>query len=186
MLSNNIKEATKTAHQQLEVIAVKKIKAIRSKDDYADLLKHFYVYFNAVEKAISPFITENVLPDYKERRNSSYLKQDIEVLGFNVEDLPVAQAPVIPDTIAALGALYVLEGSIMGGRVIIQMLEKLGITSGISFFSGYGVDTGIMWQRFIDVLNKYAPTEDDETIAIAVANATFNNFGEVFTAAPVS
>lgn len=181
MLSNNIKEATKTAHQQLEVIVVKKLKAIRSNEDYADLLKHFYVYFNAVEKVIAPFINTEVLPDYKERRNSKYLKQDIETLGYSIENLPEANAPVVQSTIAALGSLYVLEGSIMGGRIIVQMLEKLGITTGISFFSGYGANTGLMWQQFTDVLNKYAPAESDEMEAIDAANATFKNFGQVFT-----
>ncbi len=185
MLSNNIKEATKSAHQQLEVIVVKKLKSIRSNADYADLLKHFYAYFSKVEQAIRPFITENVLPDYKERRNSTYIKKDIEALGSTTDELPAAQAPDIHNTIGALGALYVMEGSIMGGRIIVQMLEKGGITEGVSFFSGYGESTGTMWQRFTEVLNKHAVTNEDEEEAIAVANATFTKFGEVFSSVAV-
>jgi heme oxygenase len=185
MLSSNIKEATHTAHQQLEVIVVKKLKAIRSQAEYADLLKHFYAYFNKVEQAIAPFITTEVLPDYASRRNSSHIKNDIEALGATVTDLPLAEAPAIPDTISALGALYVMEGSIMGGRIIVQMLEKAGITQGVSFFSGYGEATGRMWQGFTEVLNQYAPTTEDETKAIATANATFSKFGDVFTGVPV-
>ena len=77
-----------------------------------------------------------------------------------------------------------MEGSIMGGRIIVQMLEKAGITSGVSFFSGYGEATGQMWQRFTDVLNRHAPTEQDQTNAIAAANATFMQFQQVFTGAP--
>jgi heme oxygenase len=185
MLSNNIKEATKAAHQQLEVIVVKKLKSIRNPEDYADLLKHFYVYFSKVEQVITPFITKEILPDYGDRRNSSYLKNDIEALGASVTDLPFAQAPAIDNTMAALGALYVLEGSVMGGRIIVQMLEKAGITTGISFFSGYGEATGTMWQRFTTVLNQQASTLEQEAAAIEAANATFTQFGKVFSGTPV-
>jgi heme oxygenase len=74
MLSSNIKEATKEAHLQLERIVVQKLKAIRSNADYADLLRYFYAYFSSLEKAILPYITTELLPDYKDRRNSSYIK----------------------------------------------------------------------------------------------------------------
>ncbi|WP_126972705.1 biliverdin-producing heme oxygenase [Gynurincola endophyticus] len=186
MLSNSIKEATKSAHQQLEVVVVKKLKAIRSHADYADLLKHFYSYFSTVEKTIAPYITTEVLPDYSQRRTSIYLKQDIEALGFSTQELPAAQAPEINSTIEALGALYVMEGSIMGGKIIVQMLEKGGITNGVSFFSGYGENTGRMWGAFTEVMNHHAPTEADEQKAIHAANETFSRFGDVFTSSLVA
>ncbi len=186
MLSYSIKEATKTAHQQLEVVVVKKLKAIRSNADYADLLKHFYAYFNAVEKAIDPFITKEVLPDYGERRNSSYIRRDIESLGFTIDELPEAQPPAITSIPEALGALYVMEGSIMGGRIIVQMLEKGGITNGVSFFSGYGEDTGKMWGVFTGVMNQYASAESAQQQAIKAANETFSRFGQVFSATAVN
>lgn len=180
MLSTQIKEATKTAHQQLEGVVVRKLKAIESDADYAEFLKHFYVYFHSVEQAIAPYITADILPDYKDRRNSSYLKQDIEALGSDVVALPDAVAPSINNVSEALGALYVLEGSIMGGRIIVQMLEKLGITKGVSFFSGYGEATGQKWETFIDVLNTQAHTSEQHEQAIRAANETFANFGDVF------
>lgn len=180
MLSNSIKEATKEAHQNLEKKVVLKMKAIRSDADYADFLKHFYAYFNEVEQAIAPYINTGLLPDYAERRNSAYLKKDIEELGGSTNDLPAAQAPKITNTIQALGALYVMEGSIMGGPIIVKMLEKFGITKGVSFFSGYGEATGQMWGKFIAVLNAQAKNETEEVQAIATANDTFSQFGEVF------
>jgi heme oxygenase (biliverdin-IX-beta and delta-forming) len=182
MLKDTIKEATRDAHQQLEVIVVKRLKAIRSNADYADVLKHFFSYFSEVEKAIAPYITTDVLPDHAARRNSSYLKQDIEALGGSVDVLPKAQAPAISSVAEALGALYVMEGSIMGGRIIVQMLEKYGVTTGVSFFSGYGAETGKMWQAFTDVMNKEVASADHQ-LAIDSANKTFTNFGKVFTSA---
>lgn len=180
MLSTTLKETTKEAHQQLEKKVVLKMKAIRSDKDYADFLKYFYAYFNKVEQAIAPYLNTDLLPDYNDRRTSAYLKSDIEELGFNVNNLPEAEAPEINNVLQALGALYVMEGSIMGGSIIVKMLEKGGITKGTSFFSGYGVATGQKWAAFTAVLNEQAKTEEDEKIAVDAANETFSRFGNVF------
>jgi heme oxygenase len=186
MLSNSIKEATKEAHLILEKKVVQRMKAIRNDADYADFLKHFYAYFNQVEQAIAPYITAELLPDRAERRNSSYLKQDIEDLGSDVHELPEAIAPEITNSIQALGALYVMEGSVMGGPIIVKMLEKCGVTNGVSFFSGYGEATGQMWGKFVAVLNASANNEAEEELAIQSANDTFSNFGEVFGAVTIA
>jgi len=186
MLSQNIKENTTSAHQKLEGTVVRQLKAIRSNADYAEVLKNFYVYFHTVEQAIAPFITPEVLPDYTERRNSSHIKQDILSLGGSVDNLPTVTAPVVSNALEALSALYVLEGSIMGGPYIVQMLNKYGITEGTSFFSGYGADTGKMWGAFTAVLNHYGEDPSSHAKAIEVANETFSRFGDVFTPAQVS
>lgn len=180
MLSTNIKEATKAEHQNLEKQVVLKLKAIRSNADYADLLKHFYAYFSYIETAIKPFITAEVLPDYSQRRNSGYIKADILELGGDMTDLPYTTVPKIENTVQALGALYVLEGSIMGGSIIVKMLEKGGVTKGVSFFSGYGEATGMMWGNFVAVLNAQAKTAQDEEQAIVAANETFKHFACMF------
>ncbi|RYY36785.1 MAG: heme oxygenase [Sphingobacteriaceae bacterium] len=180
MLSTKIKEATHTAHQQLEKKVVLKLKAIRSNADYADLLRYFYAYFNALEIAIAPYITAHVLPNFAARRDTGYLKNDIEELGSNVNKLPQVTLPAIKNVVDALGALYVMEGSIMGGPYIVQMLQKGGIDKGVSFFSGYGKNTGQMWGIFTEALNRVAATEADEEAAIEAANQTFSNFGNMF------
>ncbi|MEH3114611.1 biliverdin-producing heme oxygenase [Pedobacter terrae] len=180
MLSTNIKEATKVAHQNLEKQVVLKLKAIRNHADYADLLKHFYAYFSHIEETIKPYITESILPDYAQRRNSAYIKADILELGSDISELPYTTVPKIENAVQALGALYVLEGSIMGGSIIVKMLEKVGVSKGVSFFSGYGEATGMMWGNFIAVLNNQAKTEQEEEQAITAANETFKHFAHVF------
>lgn len=182
MLHQNIKEHSTASHQKLEATVVRQLKAIRSNLEYAEVLKHFYSYFSTVEQAIAPFITVEVLPDYAERRNSTHIKADIIALGGDINQLPEAEAPKVNNALEALSALYVLEGSIMGGPYIVQMLNKYGITEGTSFFSGYGEDTGKMWGAFIATLNKYGEDESTHTRAVEVANETFSKFGDTFTA----
>lgn len=179
MISTRIKEVTKEAHQQLEKKVVLKIKAIHSSADYATFLKYFYAYFNAVEKAIAPYAT-TMLPDYDKRRSASYLKADIEALGATTDELPEAQAPQITNAAEAMGALYVLEGSIMGGPYIVQMLQKRGIEKGFSFFSGYGADSGHMWKAFQDALNEVGSEEEAGQQAMQKAAETFACFGDMF------
>ena len=180
MLSENIKEATKSAHLNLEKIVIQHLKGIKNDEDYSNFLTKFYTYFSHVERTVSPYITNQLLPDLAERRNSSYLKNDIQALGSAVIEASVPEVPNISNVVEALGALYVMEGSIMGGKIIIQMLEKLGVTKGILFFSGYGPETGQKWAAFTKVMNEEAKTEESEQLAINTANETFRLFEKVF------
>lgn len=183
MLNEYIKEHTKEAHQSLEGKVVRQMKAIRSEADYAEVLNLFYTYFASVERAIAPFVTNEVLPDYAERRNSSYIKADIESLGVQPELDPNASVPQINNKLEALSALYVLEGSIMGGPYIVQMLKKYGMDKGFTFFSGYGDESAAMWQKFVAALNAVAEsTPDNKERAAEVANQTFARFEELFNA----
>ena len=180
MISIDIKEATKKAHIDLEKKVVIRLKAISNDSDYANFLKFFYAYFSHLEKAISPFITTRLIPDYEKRRNSSFLKNDIEAVGGTIDNLPATKVPVIENHLEALGAMYVMEGSIMGGQIIVKILNTHGITKGVSFFSGYGEHTQMMWKSFTDVLNREASNEEQKKTMIRVANETFNCFSSVF------
>lgn len=150
------------------------MKSIRSQKDYVELLKQFYAYFNRLEHAIEPFI----LPDLAERRHSGFLAKDIISLGGTTDDIPVPKVPEINNPVQALGALYVMEGSIMGGPIIVQMLKKYGIATGTSFFSGYGSETPIKWACFMESLNKNIMASAQQEV-IETAVDTFDRFAFV-------
>lgn len=179
MLNQYIKEHTKKAHQALEGIVVRQLKAIRSEEDYAAILKKFYTYFSSVEKAIDPYITEGVLPDYAQRRNSQHIREDIEELGAQIDLNPTVAVPSIHNPLEALSALYVLEGSILGGPYIVQMLRKYGMERGFSFFSGYGSESPQMWEKFIQALNVIGNNPDMYASSADKANQTFAHFQDV-------
>ena len=179
MLSTQIKEDTKDAHLQLEKIVVNHLKKVRSETDYAILLRYFYAYFTTLERTIAPFVTESILADFSTRRKADRLADDILALGESIENLPVVKMPEINSGADAMGALYVMEGSVMGGSIIIGMLQKYGITKGFEFFSGYGPATGKMWAEFIDALNQFVNTEQQQQ-AIETAKITFSNFALAF------
>ncbi|MFH6959139.1 biliverdin-producing heme oxygenase [Flavobacterium aquidurense] len=179
MIQEELRKQTEASHHQLEKLVIAKLKKIYSDEDYVNLLKIFFAYFIRLEVAVKPYISSEILPDYAERRHAASLADDIISLGFMPSALPDVIVPSIDNTVKALGALYVMEGSIMGGRIIIQMLDKRGITQGISFFAGYGSDTETRWSSFVEVLDHYIKAENMQE-AIQAAKQTISNLADVF------
>ena len=70
-----------------------------------------------------------------------------------------------------LGAMYVLEGSTLGGQVIARQLTKLHI-DGHEYFSGRADQTGPLWKMFCAQLTEAAPASD-HTAIISSAVQTF-------------
>ncbi|WP_158825790.1 biliverdin-producing heme oxygenase [Mucilaginibacter lacusdianchii] len=180
MLADQLKTDTLINHQQLEKMLVGRMKAIRSKNDYIQLLQLFYSYFGGLEEQINSHINENLLPDYVHRRKSAALADDITVLGgVTMPKATETDLPEISNAQQAFAALYVIEGSTLGGKIISQMMARqLEIIDGkgLSFFNSYGDDTELMWGRFKEALNQQANTKAEEDDVIDTANQTFIKF----------
>lgn len=188
MLSDKLKEATKTNHQQLEKVLVGKLKAIRSAEGYADVLKLFYGYFGGLELLINNTIGDDILPDNAERRKTQSLANDLQFLGSEIPTkATVDELPALNTPLQALGALYVIEGSTLGGKIISKMMQQqLGLEAGaMTFFAGYGNRTDQMWETFKNALDHQAQNPEQEAVVIAAANETFLKFGEWFEKAGV-
>lgn len=180
MFAEKLKTDTLANHQQLEKMLVSRMKSIRTKAEYIELLQLFYSYFGGLEEKINNHITANHLSDYNQRRKSAALAADIQALG----GMPVAKAsgndlPLISNATEAFAALYVIEGSTLGGQIISQMMGRqldLPNDVGLSFFKGYGDDTDCMWTAFKEALNNHANTKTEQDNVIDTANQTFTKF----------
>ena len=175
-----LKRKTLHAHEALESLLIPKLGQISTAHDYARLLKTFYGYFTPLEVLIEQHLGPAQLPDIKERRKASFLLDDLAALGEHTEGLALAtHTPTVTNEAQAWGALYVLEGSTLGGRGITRMLLKqcAVLTLGhLSFFNGYGEATGPRWVRFQEALNSLELTESESAQLIESANETFLNF----------
>ncbi len=180
MLNERIKSATKNGHQELEKEVIYRIKAIENNKDYAELLKYFYSYFLTLEASIEAHLPSSFDQYCANRRNAEDIKNDLELLGFSWDELPLAQLPTIENKNQAIGALYVLEGSIMGGPYIVKMLQQKGIADGFNFFKGYGEASGEKWAEFSQLINTEVAEEADMVEAISAAQETFQQFGQTF------
>ena len=175
-----LKDNTVIAHQELEALLIPKLRAVRNRANYARLLQTFYGYFAPVEKRIEQHISSFQLPDILKRRKATFLLDDLACLGLPTDQLPMSNfLPKLESEVEAWGALYVLEGSTLGGRGITKMLLKqcpeLTLHE-LKFFNGYGDETGPMWVRFQKTLNNLSYQPEEIAVVIQSANATFLNF----------
>lgn len=179
MLSERLKEETHSAHISVEKLVIPRIKNLNSNQSYLKLLKLFYGYFKPVEERIDAFISDDVVPDISERRKSKVLLRDLQLFNGNESETVVCKdVPEISDVAEALGAMYVLEGSTLGGVHLSKMIsEKMNIQSekGLEFFSGYGSETLVKWNLFKEHLNKCTDEEIQDKI-VGSANETFDKF----------
>lgn len=72
----------------------------------------------------------------------------------------------------ALGSLYVIEGSSVGGRILARHFgERLGMRpdTGCRFFAGYGERTSQMWSAFGELMVSRPVAEDGDMMVAAVS-----------------
>ncbi|WP_132054072.1 biliverdin-producing heme oxygenase [Pseudocnuella soli] len=169
-----VKEATRQSHDTAEEIMMPLITGATAPHRYAHLLQKLYGFYHPLEQAIAPFATELQL-SYPFQK-SQLLLQDLQALGRNETVALSEELPQLQNKYDTLGALYVLEGAALGGRVIARMLsanKDLPATA-FSFFEGRGKETGPHWTRFVQLMNEQAQTEDAVARVCAAATHTFD------------
>jgi heme oxygenase len=110
------------------------------------------------------------------RRRAYLIPFDLEAL-LGRSALPLPLCPVRPPLATpaqALGALYVLEGSTLGGQVIARQLEKVGLGEARRYFTAYGALTGPRWQATCRLLAAGATPENEDEL-VASAQRTFGD-----------
>jgi heme oxygenase len=177
MLSLALQESTEEIHKQAEKKMISELKQIQSPSNYARLLNWMYGFYQPMEDKISAWLTENVFPDMEKRRRAANILRDIQAIGQTLPYPDICRdLPTINSFAEALGAMYVLEGSTLGGRVIAKMLSRqLGSTDGLSFFNAYGMETGGMWLTFKSFLDRPF-LEDERRQILSTAKDTFLKF----------
>jgi heme oxygenase (biliverdin-IX-beta and delta-forming) len=112
---------------------------------------------------------------WSRRRRSPLFAVDLAALGAGPEAV-VPPLPPVPDTDAALGRLYVLEGSSLGGVFIDRHLATLPQLAGarrLAAFSPYGERTGAMWHAFRTVTRARVAAGGDADRLVGAARQTF-------------
>ncbi len=179
-LTQVLKKETRKEHQALEKTLILPMKAIKSVEDYSAILKAFYGFISPLEKLIHQQVQGSGLPDMQLRRQSHWLINDIKSLGGHTDDLVLSERmPLIQKPCQAVGALYVLEGSTLGGQVIVKMLRSsLPQLTGnsLSFFNGYGARTAAMWQSFQHYLDTEVLSAEQQEELLGAARDTFYTF----------
>jgi len=180
---NNLRSQTSESHKNLEAIPLSKLLV-----DPSISLAAYSLYLNLMhdvvadfEKYIYPHVS-TVVPDIMSRKKAYLIEDDLKILGVEKTDaLPFFKDSDVNFTLPfAMGMLYVLEGSTLGGRFILKNIqENLGLTEekGISYFSGYGNKTGSQWKNFLNYLTELETATQCEKEIIAGADYAFTIIG---------
>lgn len=178
MLSDTLKTETLQPHQQLEKHLIRQIKAIETVSDYTAILRDFYGFISPMEKHIAQHAAGHI-PDMHKRRKSGSLIEDIQFFEDFIpqkeEVCPEDELPSINTAASSIGALYVFEGSTLGGEIITALIaKKLNISTekGFSFFRSYDGDRMRMWQLFKNAMDEFGKKADEKEVVLS-AQQTF-------------
>jgi heme oxygenase (biliverdin-IX-beta and delta-forming) len=118
--------------------------------------------------------------DWAGRKRTRLLEQDLLALGHSAREVAAmeecAALPHLRSPAEALGCLYVLEGSTLGGQILLRTLgPRLGLEpeDGMRFLAGHGSKTGAQWKAFGAAVSRFEASGGDGAAAVAGAVATF-------------
>ena len=182
MLHIRLKEHTKSQHAALEKTFLNRVRKISNESEYAGFLDLLFAFHAGLEDLLHVHIDHARVPDFLDRRRSLFLHDDFASLGQSSPSHGVCEElPEVSSHYAALGALYVLEGSTLGGKIVAGIIgRQLGLDRGFRFFNGYGDSTNKMWESFKGYLD--APfTQDEEMEILNAAENTFTSFNRLLS-----
>src|SRR3954469_15692775 len=160
-----------------------------SRDRLVDVLTRMHGFWQAAEDDLDAWADAHPADarrvDWAARHRSDLFAADLSALGaapLSALGAPPAdpadgpQLPAVPDTDAALGRLYVLEGSSLGGVFIdrhLATLPQLASAGRMSCFSPYGERTGAMWHALRTVTRARVAEGGDAGRVVSAARQTF-------------
>lgn len=161
-----LKGATTEAHERLDRLYGRfDLTTLAGYGDF--LLAHAPAYF-AAEAALEAAGLADLAPGWSERRRADALRQDIAGLGLDVP--AAAAAPTFANAAQALGGAYVLEGSRLGGAVLIRTVAP-GLPTAFLMPGNPGA-----WRAFLTLLEKRLSSNLSLADAISAAQAVFALF----------
>lgn len=158
---SRLRAETRAAHEALEA-DFDIFSHLASDAGRRRLARRFHGLHAGAEAVLAPWLAALPGLDYEARRRRPVLDRDLAHFG---EPTPAPCPLAAPTSRAeALGLLYVLEGSTLGGQVIRKRLLARGHgLDGVSFLDPYGADTGPRWKGFLAVLNRECPPDRPDT-----------------------
>lgn len=168
-LAERLRSETDSAHRSLEAAIGFDLHS-PSVDRALGMLRGFYSVLRDLEPAMLT-LAPAALAD---RGKLALLRSDLRQLGMTADEIDRLASPADvwkPRTSAdAFGALYVMEGSTLGGKVIVKALRRLPDwpLGEPCYFDPYGTETGMRWNAFKEYLNKVAVFDGDAVVDSAL------------------
>lgn len=146
---------------------------------YVQCLQQLYGVVAAWEERVAEIGPEWLQSALLARQRKPLLERDFAWFGVTEKDDRRPALPEMDDLPSLFGAMYVMEGSTLGGQLIARHVEKvlhLSEGQGSSYFRGHGSQTGPMWKEFCEMLKQRIPDEQTDAVVVS-AKAMFSTFG---------
>jgi len=164
MLQNTLKEATKNNHAKLEqlMFADQIMNGTLSIHQYKQIVTTNYLVHKLLEEYLISSLRSETADklNIETRRKLGSLTTDIYELKMNIPNQTIDNNNnniIFDDDASILGALYVLEGSTLGGNVIVKRLKINPNLSSLNldfhYYQIYGSNLIQNWKEFCEILN---------------------------------
>lgn len=177
-----LRSKTANSHQLIEQNSISQslMSQTVTMSQYAHYLKSMYGFVYGFEKMVFPLLKHYELLQIDDRKKSHFIQDDLALMNHS------SAQPYIDDELfithyqtasAALGGMYVLEGSTLGGQIINKHLSKiLGdfVVGKTTYLTAYAGQTGSMWKTFLQLLCEAGASTGNEDEIIDSAVNTFS------------
>ncbi len=174
-----LRQATKVDHEAVEN-SVPLMGDGLTLQAYIAVLYRIQGLVAAWEKLSEEAAPEWMQPMIKLRQRQSLIEEDLRLLAPQLKLSDEPAMPAFTSDAQFLGAMYVMEGSRLGGAIIAKHVETaLGFQMGrgAAYFRGSGKQTGSLWKDFLDVLRVRVPDAQTDEVILA-AQGMFRLFAE--------
>ncbi|EZP68929.1 Heme oxygenase [Sphingomonas paucimobilis] len=176
--AKRLKASTHETHDRLDT-SIMAAASFTSIAGYGRFVTVQYLFHRDIDALYDDAILQALLPGLTERRRLALITADLTDLGLPLpeDDTPLAfpQGDAV-DIPAALGWLYVAEGSNMGAALLRKEAAKIGLSDehGARHLAPAPEGPAAHWRAFTAALDALELTDDEEAHAVAGANAAFS------------
>nr|WP_315207420.1 biliverdin-producing heme oxygenase [uncultured Flavobacterium sp.] len=180
MFIQNLRAATAYCHKQLEQNNLSQALLSNNVNEtiYCSYLIQLYSFVKGFEQYVYPELDPHFL-NINNRKKAHFIEEDLKALGIPIDKHTLLKEAFFretyPDVYLAAGALYVLEGSTLGGQIIVKHLQKAMPPDFLNaaYFLGYQQRTGSMWKEFLQQFTALPQSTQQEQQIITGAFTTF-------------
>lgn len=167
-----LKEETKKYHDMLEAMSIpKKIYDMTiTEEEYFDYLQVFYNIHKTIEAQMLLFDEDWKINNFAIQNyfRTELLRKDIALFSNDVADEKALYKNIVLEKMLsfdeAIGYLYVLTGSTMGGKILSTKIEANFLNTPFekanNYFKAFDANTNAMWFAFLHFLDIYLQSAD--------------------------
>ena len=180
MFIQNLRASTAVCHKKFELNSLSQELLSNTVNGYiyCTYLSRLYSFVRGFEQYIYPTLSHHFL-NINDRKKTFFIEDDLKAQHIAIDKKNLLEEAFFrntyPDLYLAAGALYVLEGSTLGGQIIVKHLQKAMPQDFVNstYFSGYQQKTGSMWKEFLQQLTALPESTLQEQQIITGAITTF-------------